>query len=125
MEALANTLRLSSDFLNGIEPPRDYHLADWKYEVLKEQIEDFQSDLSDDLDVCVQLAYFGSNIVMFVDEIGYQNPDLLYFHGTYNGQRAQLIQNAAQLNFLLLAVPKTEPEKKPRRIGFFASDNEE
>ena len=32
---------------------RDYTLADWKYEKLKEQIEEFQADLTDDVDVCI------------------------------------------------------------------------
>ncbi len=31
---------------------RDYNLADWKYEKLKEQIEEFQEDLPDSVDVC-------------------------------------------------------------------------
>ncbi len=38
---------------------RDYFMADWKYEKLKEQIEDFQKNLPDTMDVYVQLASFG------------------------------------------------------------------
>ena len=55
---------------------------------------------------------------MFVDDIGYQNPDIMYFYGTVNGNQAQLIQHVSQLNFMLMAVPKDLPERKPRRIGF-------
>jgi hypothetical protein len=74
--------------------------------------------------MCVQLASFGQSIVMVVDSIGYQNPDILYFFGTVNGNEAQLIQHASQLNFLLLTQQKPRPEEKPRRIGFAAQEDE-
>lgn len=45
-----STLNLVSDIESMV--PRDYSMADWKYEKLKEQIEEFQSGLSDDIDVC-------------------------------------------------------------------------
>lgn len=104
---------------------RDYNLADWKYEKLMEQIIEFQRDLPDTVDVCVQLASFGQSMIMIVDEIGYQNPDLLYFYGTINGNEAQLIQHASQLNFLLMTMPKPEPQSNPRRIGFVLDKEDE
>ena len=97
---------------------RDYTYADWKYEKIKEQIEDFQAGLSDDVDVCVALASFGTNMVMQVTSIGYQNPDLLYFYGVINGCETQLIQHVSQLSFILMALPKEEPTLPPKRIGF-------
>lgn len=97
---------------------RDYKMADWKYEKIMEQISEFQDNLPDTVDVCVRLACFGQSVVMAVNEIGYQNPDMLYFYGTVDGMEAQLIQHISQLNFLLIAKPKTEPTAKPRRIGF-------
>ena len=101
---------------------RDYTMADWKYEKLKEQIEELQENLPDTVDVCIQLASFGESILMIVDDIGYQNPDLLYFYGTVNGNEAQLIQHISQLNFLLVTQPKPEPQAKPKRIGFAIDD---
>ena len=103
---------------------RDYSMADWKYEKLQEQIKEFQDNLPDTFDVCVQLTSFGTSILMYVDCIGYQNPDMLYFYGTVNGHEAQLIQHISQLNFLLLAVPKSDNEEKPHRIGFIVEDEE-
>ena len=101
---------------------RDYSMADWKYEKMKEQIEDFQANLADDVDVCVALASFGTNMIMQVTDIGYQNPDMLYFYGYINGNETQLIQHVSQLNFILMAVKKEEPERPPRRIGFAAEE---
>lgn len=108
------------DLLEDIKSmvPRDYSLADWKYKKLKEQIEEFQSELSNDVDVCIALAAFGTSMIMQVTDIGYQNPDMLYFYGYINGSETQLIQHISQLNFALMAVKKDEPERAPRRIGF-------
>ena len=110
--------------LTAMNIGRDYSMADWKYEKLKEQIEEFQENLPDTVDVCIQLASFGQSILMIVDEIGYQNPDLLYFFGTVNGNEAQLIQHISQLNFLLMAQPKPELQAKPRRIGFYTEEED-
>ena len=115
---------MNDDIFNLQKLNRDYSMADWKYEKLKEQIEDFQENLPDSVDVCVQLASFGTNILMFVEGIGYQNPDMLYFYGTINGNEAQLIQHISQLNFLLMSVPKLESDAKPKRIGFTVVDAE-
>ena len=103
---------------------RDYSLADWKYERIKEEIRDFEDSLDDEHEIAIRLASFGSSITMAVYEIGYQNPDMLYFYGTVNGQNAQLIQHMSQLNFLLLSVQKSDPEKPPRRIGFGTPDED-
>ena len=101
---------------------RDYTHADWKYEKLMEEVEVFQSNLSDEYDVCVQLAAFGTSILMYVTDIGYQNPDMLYFYGFVNGNEAQLIQHMSQLNFMLMAMKKEEPDRPPKRIGFVVDE---
>ena len=103
---------------------RNYNYADFKYEKLKEEIENFQNNLSDEFDVMVQMATFGKEIIMLVEGIGYQNPDLLYFYGKIGDQKAQLIQHHSQLNFLLLASKKEDPKKKGHRIGFIRDDDE-
>lgn len=96
----------------------NYSLADTCYEHVTEEVMAFQKELDDEHEVGIMLTSFGKNIVMAVDDIGYQNPNLLYFYGTVDGSYAQLIQHMSQLNFLLIAVKKQEPDKPPRRIGF-------
>ena len=119
-----NIAELKSNLSDSIQIPifRDYTHADWKYEKLKEQIEEFQSDLTDDVDVCIALASFGTSMIMQVTDIGYQNPDMLYFYGYINGNQTQLIQHVSQLNFVLMAIKKEEPERPPRRIGFIVDE---
>ena len=108
---------LSFNIAQKIEPlvMRDYSMADWKYEKIKEQIDEFQADLLDDVDVCVALASFGTSMIMQVTDIGYQNPDMLYFYGYINGNQTQLIQHVSQLIFVLMAMKKEDPKRPPRR----------
>ncbi len=93
-------------------------LAEYKFEIIKRQIEDFQSNLSDEYDVAIALASFGSGTVMQVTEIGFENPDILLFYGNIDGNEVQLIQHMNQLNFMLMATKKENEEKEPNRIGF-------
>ena len=102
---------------------RAYNYADFKYEKIKEEIEQFQNSLTDEFDVMVQMSTVGKEIIMLVEDISYQNPYLLYYYGKINGQEAQFIQHQSQLNFLLLACKKDDPKKKPHRIGFVLDDN--
>lgn len=99
---------------------RDYRLADYSYEVIMERIKEFEDDLDDEHEVALQLASFGQSITLAVTDIGYSNPSTLVFYGYVGDKQATLIQHMSQLNFLLLAVKKAEPEKPPRRIGFAA-----
>lgn len=100
------------------ELPRNYNLADYSYEVIIDRIREFEEGLDNDHEVSLMLASFGQSITLAVTDIGYSNPSTLVFHGFVNNQRATLIQHLSQLNFLLLAIKKSDPEKPPRRIGF-------
>lgn len=114
-----------STTLSQLVPPRielpeirDYNLADYTYEVIMERIKEFESGLDCDHEVGLKLASFGQSITMAVTDIGYSNPSTLVFYGLVNGQNATLIQHMSQLNFLLFASKKSDPEKPARRIGF-------
>ena len=103
---LNNSKEISADLVS------DPHLASWKHKKLVEQIRKFEADLDQNHEIAIRLASFGTSILMAVEDVGYQNP------GKVNGEEAQLIQHTSQLNFLLLAVQKPDPQKPPRRIGF-------
>lgn len=109
---LENSEEISADLIS------DPYLASWKYKKLVEQIREFEAELDQNHEIAIRLASFGTSILMSVEDLGYQNPDMLYFYGKVNGEEAQLIQHTSQLNFLLLAVQKPDPQKPPRRIGF-------
>lgn len=104
---------------------RDYDNADWQYEKICEQIDDFQNRLDDEHEVALLLTNFGQSIILRVSELGYQNPCLIYYYGYSNDKYCQLIQHISQINFLLMAVPKQDPEKPARRVVIGFRDREE
>ncbi|MBC8558866.1 DUF6173 family protein [Fumia xinanensis] len=114
-------ITLPSKFLTSF---KEYQYADYQYECIKEEIESFQNSLDDEHEIAIQLASFGQSILMLVSDIGYVNPNLMLFYGTVNGRSSQLIQHVNQLNFMLQAIPKEDPNKPARRIGF-ATSNED
>lgn len=99
---------------------RNYHLADYQYEIIRQAIIDFENSLDQDHEIAIKLAAFGQTILLNVTDLGYSNPSLIHFYGYIDASnsRAELIQHINQLHFLLLAVQKAEPGKPPRRIGF-------
>ena len=106
---------------NAVSPSvsyRDYNMADYSYEVILRRVKEFEETLDDDHEVAVKLASFGQSVTMVVSGLGFSNPSTLVFYGFVGDQQATLIQHMSQLNFLLLAVRKADPEKPPRRIGF-------
>lgn len=133
MAGLAKSQKISSGLNLPIEdeeplalriPARNFYLADYQYEILMRSIKEFEDTLDDDHEVAIQLASFGESIIMNVTDIGYSNPSLIHFYGYVDGKKAELIQHVSKLNFLLLAVPKSDPNRPARRIGFVITDNE-
>ena len=102
---------------------RNYNLADYQYELFCNHIKNFQDTLDDEHEVGVQLASFGQSIILNVEKIGYSNPCLIHFYGYSNGNKCHLIQHVNQLSFLLIAIPKSNPDKPARRIGFDSNLN--
>lgn len=116
---LSEIKRLESvNYATELREVRNYNLADYSYEVIMSRIKEFEQSLDSDHEVAVKLASFGQAVTMTVTGVGYSNPCTLVFYGFVGDQPATLIQHMTQLNFLLLAVKKPDPEKPPRRIGF-------
>lgn len=105
---------------------RDRSLADYFCEIVVEKVKQFEATLDNDHEVALLLASFGRDITLNVVSIGYSNPSTLVFHGFVGGQSATLIQHVSQLNFLMLAAQKADPNKPPRRLaGFSSAEGEE
>lgn len=90
---------------------------------LYEEIKAYQNKLPDTEDVAMSVVQFNQSITILVREIGYIGYNLVCFHGEdTSGKPLELIQHVQQLNFLLMIVPKPEPEVPKRPIGFVCSD---
>jgi hypothetical protein len=93
------------------------------FEHLAAQVREFESSLGDDYVVGALLASFGQAITLQVTNISYISPLLIIFEGQLgNGEKGRLIQNIAQLNFLLTKIPRANLEVPKRPIGFGTGD---
>lgn len=107
------------------DQPQWYMWADTQFEIIKEYVQEFEKSLDKEHEVGLLLTNFGQSVLMEVETIGYEKSVILVFKGKVNGNQATLIQHMNQLNFLLTALPKTEPEKPKRKIGFITPSEED
>lgn len=92
--------------------------AQWAYERVILYIRDFESDL--DVTHEIAMGFTGAAAgVMRIDGVGYYDPDIVTFTGLDgDGNKTQMIQHVSQLNVVLKALPRPDPDAQPRRIGF-------
>lgn len=84
-------------------------------------INKFEEDLPDDLQAGGRLVSAG-NITFSIQDVGYWDPNMIVFYGELeDGSRVELVQHLSQLNLLLVAVKRTNPEEPRRVIGFTTS----
>lgn len=98
--------------------PSNHHLADYQRKIIIDEVKNFEKSLDDDHETALKLASFGQSITLSVSSIGYENPDILIFHGFVGDETATLVQHITQLSFLLTAAKKRIPDEPPHRIGF-------
>ena len=95
------------------------NLASNLAEQLDLKMQEFDSNLETEHEVGVKLASFGESITFHVSDISYSDPSLIMFHGlTNNGEPVELMQHISQISLILIVLPKLEPEKPKRKIGF-------
>lgn len=106
----------STNFLAHIQRA---NLASQFAKHLLSQMNRFDQNLDADHEVGVKLVSFGQSITFHVSALSYYNPSLIIFIGlTEDGNRVELVQNTSQISFLLIALPKLQPEQPKRKIGF-------
>ena len=99
------------------KPPVNGNLASEFYKRLVKYIVDFENKLQETEEVGAKLVSFGESILIHVDNMGYWNPSLICFYGKdTNGNSVQLVQHITQISYLLIAVPRMNPERP--RLGF-------
>lgn len=113
-------------YLDNLTPEdftKNFHHAEYQYEILVDSIKKFQDTLDEDSEVILMHTSFGKEVKMYVHNLGYSNPCLIHFYGWINGKESEIIQHISQLNFLITSGPKMEKDKPPRRIGFSISND--
>ncbi|MCP3970639.1 MAG: hypothetical protein GY717_10055 [Rhodobacteraceae bacterium] len=92
--------------------------AEWAYERLILYIKNFEEQLDNEHEVAMGFTGTDAGVIM-IEGVGFFDPDIVTFYGTDpEGTKTQLIQHVSQLNVLLRALPKTQADDAPRRIGF-------
>ena len=92
--------------------------AQWAFERLILSIRSFEKSLDSEHEVAMGLTQTGGGLLR-IEGLGYFDPDIVTFYGTDpDGQRTQLVQHVSQLNVILRAARKPDPDAAPRRIGF-------
>jgi len=103
--------------------PVNPNLASEFYKRLVEMINEFDEKLDDTEEVGMRLVSFGQTVQFHVEDIGYYNPSLITFIGkTAEGKDIELIQHVSQISFLLMAVPRLNPDEPKKKIGFAAEE---
>jgi|SRR5882762_4340266 len=86
---------------------------------LMKWINTFDAALDQEHEVGVRLVSFGQTVIFHLDNIGFWNPSLICFKGvTDDGSPVELIQHVSQISVLLMKLPRKDPQKPKRRIGF-------
>jgi hypothetical protein len=92
--------------------------AEWAYDRIIAYIRDFEKHLNADQEVAMGFAGSEAGILR-IEGLGFFDPDILTFYGSDEaGLKNQLIQHVSQLNVMLQARPKADPDDAPRRIGY-------
>ena len=100
------------------------HLASDMYDRLVALINHFEKGLPEDMQAGGRLVSAG-DVTFSIQDIGYWDPDMIVFYGELSdGSAVELVQHISQLNLLLVAVPRKDDIKKPRRIIGFNQKNE-
>lgn len=92
--------------------------AEYIAKVIGQKINNFQSALSDNEDVALQIIQFNNSIILYVTEVSHLGTGLIVFQGLDSAQRpCEIVQHISQVNLLMMIVPKS-PEIPHRKIGF-------
>jgi hypothetical protein len=76
------------------------------------EMAEYDSQLDPSKEVALRLAGMSTDEALRVRDVSFVEPHAVVIHGEdADGQPARLVQNLAQLNFLLVALNRTNPEK--------------
>jgi hypothetical protein len=103
----------------------EHNYASAFHERLVTMINDFDATLDQDHEVGARLVSFGESIIFHLTNIGFWDPSLITFSGnTEDGTPVELVQHASQISVLLVRLPRKDPSKPKRPIGFVSGSPE-
>lgn len=90
---------------------------------LTEYCQEFDAELDAEHEVGAKLVSYGESVMLYVESIGYYDPSLIHFDGVLADEKTpvRLVQHVSQISFLLMALPKKDPDKPKQPFGFAAN----
>ena len=86
---------------------------------LVESIVEFDNALDETEEVGVRLVSFGQTMQFHARDISFLNPSLIVFSGiTEDNKSIELIQHVSQISFLLMALPRLDPDQPKHEMGY-------
>jgi hypothetical protein len=103
-----------------INTPAENAASEFYKRIIK-MIMDFDGGLDEKMEVGARLVSFGQAVTINITGVGYSNPSLILFNGIIeDGSAVTLIQHVTQINFLLMAIKRKDPQIPKRLIGFYS-----
>ena len=118
--AMPNPSNTSAHALKQLKEIAENELASEFCRRLNEYCKEFDDQLDAEHEIGARLVSYGPSVMLYVESISYYNPSLICFDGVLDDGKTpvQLIQNVSQINFLLMALPKKDPNKPKHPFGF-------
>lgn len=92
--------------------------AEYIAKIIGQKIVNFQSSLSDNEDVALQIIQFNNSIILYVTGVFHLGTGLVVFQGVdSNKNPCEIVQHISQISILMAVVSKA-PEVPRRKIGF-------
>jgi hypothetical protein len=105
--------------LKSLQQVAQARSAEGYAERLLVEVRQFEARLDAEHEVGARLVSFGQALQFHVLSIGFIEPSLIVFEGLTSAREpVRLVQHVIQISFLLMAVPRLEPDKPKQPIGF-------
>lgn len=112
--------------LDDLTGHAESNLASEFYKKLRDWLVDFDKSLDEQHEIGIRLVSFGQALIFHLEGIGYWDPALISFRGRKDSSEpVELIQHVSQISILLVGLPRLDPSKPKRPIGFTSDNNEE
>ena len=89
---------------------RERETADEMCDRLRQQVAQFEAELTSTEEVGASIAHFGRELTIRLDDVGYHNPGLVIFYGrTLDEDEVRIIQHFSQVSVMLIRVRAADP----------------
>jgi Family of unknown function (DUF6173) len=117
------TTGISKEPRENIERIHKYHLASEYHQLIAERMQRFRDQLDHTEDLGLRILGTSDNLSFYVTGLYHADPNLLAFSGiTLADEPIEVIQQTAQINFVLIPLPRRHPDISRQPLEFEPKD---